>query len=366
MRVADAADVKELAAWSEEWCVSAFLPAHQPEGKQDGDLLRLKNMLRDAERELITLGMRQADAARMLESAIPPELSDRTSIEFHRGGVAIFCSPGLSRAFRVPVAMPALVAVGSRFHVKPVIGALSKDLRFFVLTLTKGRARVALGSLDGLRTIEIPQMPTSFGEVAQFDEASDSPRWDELNRADHLPEDVLRYVRAVESAVTAALPGDPLVIGGTDALVSAYVGMSSYRAVVDPPLAGNPDAMSDDQLHAAALELAEARASQALARDVARFDELNGTGLASGQMPVVLRAAVLGRVDTLFVAADHQIWGIPGTGPSALATHEARMPGDGDLLDLVVATAWQSAATIHVVPATDVPGSSPIAAIFRY
>ena len=366
MRVAEAQDVKELAAWSEPWCVSAFVPGHEPEGRQDGDLLRLRNMLRDAERELVTLGMRQKEAAGLLESALPAELTDRTSVEFHRGGIGLFVSPGLHRVYRIPFDMPELATVGRRFHLKPALGALVRDRRFFVLTLTKGRARVYLGELNGLGPVEIPGMPDGFEDVTQYDEVSDSPRWDELNRADHLPEDVLRYVRSVDDAVTSAIPGDPLVIGGTAALVSSYVRMTGYRAIVTPSLPANPDAMSTEQLHDAALEALGASVSTELERDEARFHELNGTGRASAQLAVVLKAAHLGRIETVFVASDRQSWGVPGTSTAAVAQHERRMPGDEDLLDLAAVGAWQSSAAVHVVPGDEVPGDGPIAAIFRY
>lgn len=366
MRVAEARDVKELAAWSEFWCVSAFVPGHEPGGRQDGDLLRLRNMLRNAERELVKLGMRQAEAAGLLEEATPPELTDRTSSEFHRGGIGLYVSPGLHRAYRVPFDMPELATVGRRFHLKPAIGALVRDRRFFLLTLTKGNARAYLGNLNGLEPIEIAGMPAGFEDVAQYDEVSDSPRGDELNRADHLPEDVLRYLRAVDAAITSSVPGDPLVIGGTAALVSSYVGMTSYRTVVKPVLQVNPDGLSIERLHGAVLELLGASVSAELKSDEARFDELNGTGRASGQLAVVLKAARLGRIETLFVASDRQRWGLPGTGTAAIAQHEFRMPGDEDLLDLATVGAWQSGATVHVVPGDDVPGDGPAAAIFRY
>jgi len=366
MRAADAGDLKELAAWSEQWCVSAFVPAHESDGRQDGDLLRLKNMFRDAHRELVKLGMRSPAASDLLDAAIPAELTDRTSTEFHKGGIGIFSAPGLLRTYRVPVDMPELVTVGTRFHLKPIIGAIARERRFFVLTLTKGGADVYLGSLDGLEPIDIPGMPTSFDEVARFDEASDSRRWDELNRADHLPEEVLRYVRAVEEAVTGTVAGSPLIIGGTDALISAYTAMTGYRAVVSPALSGNPGSMSPTELHAVALERLDGYESRELGHDADRFGELNGTGRASGQLAAVLRAAQLGRIDRAFVAADRQAWGIRGKGKAALTLHDVRMPGDEDLLDLVAVEAWQRGAAVHVVPAADIPGTGLVAGIFRY
>ncbi len=46
--------------------------------------------------------------------------------------------------------------------------------------------------------------------------------------------------------------------------------------------------------------------------------------------------------------------------------HDARMPGDEDLLDTAAVGAWRAGATVYVVPLADVPGETGVAAVFRY
>ncbi len=383
MLVADASRVKELADWASEWCVSVCLPTHKVVGKDDGDSLRLKNLLQDAESELVGTGMRRPDAARFVASMIPAELSDPSSEVFHRAGVALFAAPGFQRAYQLVSEVPALMTVASRFHLKPLLGMLEHDLRFFLLALTRGHAQLYFCDSSGLKPIEVPQMPPSLDDATRFDDrerallshsASRKGRGAVIavfhgqgSRKDYLHEDLMRYLHMIDASLNGIIAEtDPLVLAGNQDTVALYQGLSGHGSLVEPGVLANPETMAAADLHARALSTVEAEVAKSTGTDVAAFHRLHGTGKASSTPTAVIQAARRGRVETLFVASEVQLWGRYDVGTDVPELHAGRVPGDEDLLDSAAEDAWLAGATIHVVPSADVPGGTGIAAVFRY
>ena len=383
MLVADASQVKELAVWADEWCVSAFLPVHEVAGKEGGDSLRLKNLLRDAENELVDIGMRRPEASRLVAGMIPEELGDRSSEVFHRAGLALFATPSFHRSHKLVGEAPTLVTVARRFHLKPLLRMLEHDLRFFVLAVTRGYAQLFSGDSSGLRLIDVPGLPPSLDDAVQFDDrervlfshsASRRGRGEVIaafhgqgDRDDYLPEDVMRYLRMIDASLNGVIgETDPLVLAGSRDIVALYQDLSSHGALVGPDVLGNPEAATADDLHAKAWEIVEATAGRSAGGDVARFHQLHGTGKASSTPTIVIQAARRGRVETMFVASDAQLWGRFDDGTDEPELHDTRIPGDEDLFDTAAVDAWKAGAAIHVVSEAMVPGGTGVAAVFRY
>jgi len=383
MRVVDASRVGELADWTDGWCVSAFLSVHDVAGREDGDVLRVKNLLRDAENELIQLGMRRAEAARLVAEDTPEELTDPSSEVFHRAGVAIFAAPDLHRSYQLTGRAPTLVTVARRFHLKPLLGMLEHDHPFVVLAVTRGCAQLFSGDSSGLRPIDVPDMPSSLDDAVQYDDrerallshsASRSGTGGVVaafhgqgDRNDYLSEDMMRYLRMVDASLSRVIDeSDRLVLAGSRDVVALYRGLSSRGALVEQDVLGNPEAMTPDDLHARASDAVEAAAGRSTEADAARFHQLHGTGKASSTPATVIQAARGGRVETMFVASDEQLWGRFEDVADLPEVHDTRMPGDEDLFDTATVDAWKAGAAVHVVPAAAVPGGTGVAAVFRF
>jgi hypothetical protein len=381
MLIADDAALKDLATRSDEWCVSAFLPAHRPGLEQGGDAVRMKNLLREAEKELVSLGVRAPEAAQLIATADTDELRDRTSPAFHQAGLAVYVAPGLHRTYRLLDGAPELVTVGRRFHLKPLLPDVAHDRSFFALKITRGSAELFRGGPDELVPIDVPGMPQSLDDAIQYDDrerkllshsASRRGRGSVVaafhgqgDRGDHLPEDLLRYLRMVDAEVSTVLAGEPLVLAGSGDVVAAYRQISGCATLAEPTVAGNPESLSQSELHERALEIVEGALVQAGNDSAERFHQLNGTGRASGDPAVAVRAAVAGRVDVAFVAADAHRWGhLDAAGEPDV--HDDRLPGDEDLLDRIAVETWLHGGTVHVLGEEAVPGDGPVAAVFRY
>jgi hypothetical protein len=162
MNIITATDLHDLVDVDGERCVSIYMPTHPTgrEGQQDS--VRLKNLIRRAEEQLIKEGMRCVEARDMLNpvSELPRQ------IEWIRRdkGLAIFRSTNRLDCYWLKEPFEELLVVGRRFYIKPLLFAVSPNVQFFVLAISRNQVRVLKGTSHGWKKLDIPDLPTSMAE----------------------------------------------------------------------------------------------------------------------------------------------------------------------------------------------------------
>lgn len=363
-------------------CVSLFLPTGRAGPAAREGAIRLKNLLRQAEERLLALGLRTPEAQEFLKPAWNL-VGDSLFWSYQSDGLAIFVGGGEMQKWRLPLRFEELVVVAGRFHVKPLLPLFTGDGRFHVLALSQNQVRLLLGTRHSVTEVPVEEVPTALADVLRADlvekhlqfrtAATSGPGRQAVAYHGHggadagHKDDILRFFRRLDEGLRAYLAPEPvpLVLAGVDYLLPLYREASSYPHLVEGGVTGSPDRLTPEQLHAQAWALVEPHFRRALERAADKFAERVGTGLASAQLPEVLRAAREGRVEDLFVAVGVQRWGrIAPTG--GVAVHESPEPGDQDLLDLIAVETLFRRGTVYAVPPEVVPGGDCLAAVFRY
>jgi hypothetical protein len=179
-------------------------------------------------------------------------------------------------------------------------------------------------------------------------------------------ERVLRYFRKVDRALREVLAGEraPMVLAAVEHLAPIWRKVTTYPHMVDQTLAGSPEGLSPQQLHARAWAVVEPLFLQAQREAAARYDRLARTGLTSKDPRKIIRAAEDGRVGTLF-AARHP------AGPAGVSGVDSDPSPNGDralrdLLELATVTTLVKGGAVYVLPSGVVPGGGSAAAVFRY
>jgi hypothetical protein len=133
-------DLKELATRRTVTAVSLYLPTHPSGDAQSQDSIRLKNLLRQAEDKLEDGGMRRGDARTFL--APIGQLPENAEFWSARSqSLAVFLTPGLFRAFRLPVALEESISVCGRLRIKPLVPVVDRGERFLMLVLGQSHVR---------------------------------------------------------------------------------------------------------------------------------------------------------------------------------------------------------------------------------
>ncbi len=381
-------DLNALINTSGNPCISIYMPTHKAGAEIQQDPIRLKKWLKAAEKQLVDEGSRMADAVSLMQPA--RELLETASFWREQGeGLALFIAPGLTQHYRLPFAVKRLLVINDRFHLKPLMPLFSGDGRFYILALSQNKVELLEGSRYDIHPVAMKDTPKSKAEALKYDDVeqqlqfhtqTDSPGAPGKRAAifhgigggadDENKTNILRYFQQVDKGLRTTLPKDhtPVILAGVEYLLPIYREASSYPHLVETTIAGNPDRVRPEELHAEARRILEPYFSEAQTQAANRYGQFagNGSGLASNDLLQILQASLAARIDTLFVPDQVEQWGTFDPLANKVELSDAPHVGDQDLLNLAAMQTYQNGGTVFAVKLDQIPGNGKLASIFRY
>jgi len=146
--------------------VSLYLPTHPTYPECQQDPIRLSNGLKEVERQLTEAGWRESDVAELVAEAAARGKDD-VFWQYQDEGLAVFIEPGATRWVKLPQRVPDLTVVATRYHIRPLIPILRDKGLYHVIAVTEDGARFFNGTQDGLRQVQVENMPDSTEQVWQ-------------------------------------------------------------------------------------------------------------------------------------------------------------------------------------------------------
>jgi hypothetical protein len=387
MSLVSTEDLRLLAARQPGWHVSLFLPTYRAGVDTLQNPVRCKNLLRQAEAQLLAGGLRASEVQTLL-APVYRLLEDYAFWQHQSDGLALFVAPDVFRAYCLPLPLAELVVVSKRFHLKPLLPLLSGDGQFYILALSQNQVRVFECTRHSMNPVTLPNAPTSLAEALKYSDPERQLQFHTKTQtfarpgssergaiffgtgvaADETKSDLMEYFRQVDRGLAEVVPHAhvPVVLAGVEYLLPLYKAVTAHTAVVEPGVTGNPDDLPAETLHERAWAVVEPLFGQAQEEAAARYRRYAGTGRASSHLPEVVLAAAYGRVETVFVAVGVQCWGRfhPETQDIQLVPEAA--PEAEDLLDCAALHTFLNRGTVYAVPPDQVPAPASLAAILRY
>ncbi len=358
--------------------VSISLPIERvgPETRQNP--IRLKRLLRNAEDRLIAGGLRTAEAQQLTEPA-RKLLDDALFWQRQSESLVVYVSPLLFRYFRLPCKLNEMVFVGERLYIKPVVRALTRQHKFFILALSQNKVRLVGATQFTAQEVQLKGTPANMADTLKYEQPEKQLQYRTVPggnaifhgqgaQTDITKDHVLRYCHQVDDGLRKTLANEhaPLVFAGVESLFSVYREVNRYPYLVGEPLTGNPDLLGLDELRKRAWEVIRESFDQEQHSAAERYRQLAKTARASHQITQVAPAAYQGRVEVLFVQTDAQHWG--AFAPEISAIHEFDQPqlGSEDMLDFAAVHTLLHGGTVYSVEQAQMPNGSIVAALFRY
>lgn len=360
-------------------CISIYMPTPWVGAEIQQNQIRFRNMLRSAEENLLSLGLRQGEVDAMLN----PGLALLKNTPFWRkqnDGLAAFISSDLFRVYRLPLAFPELVVSSDRFHLKPLFPLLSNGGgRFYVLAVSMKYVRFLQGARNCAIELELKNTPRSLAETVRYDTSDRQVRsqptrrgastfhghgvWEDLTK-----ESILRYFQQIDKGLQELLRNErsPLVFAGVDYLFPIFKEATSYPHLIDQAITGNPDEMRTSELGALAWKVVQPFYERAVKDALELYKQSLGTGLASNNMEEIVPAASDGKVGYLFVTAGRQQWGSFNAQTKQMVLLEKPRQGSEDILDAASVQTYLNGGIVYLLGQDKMPDKSPMAAIFRY
>jgi hypothetical protein len=344
--------IQQLLTEQGRWCVSIYLPTHRLSQHTDRDRLELRRLTRTAVEQLDAAG---ADPDEM--SAVPEGLEaiaeDDDFWTRQADSLALFARGGRTRSFRLPNRLVSTVEVADRFHVKPLLRAITFPHEAFVLALAKRSVRLLeIGPDSPPQEVSVPDLPTDAWE----------PYTSKVFRAREL-----NYVRRIDDALRGVFAGSeiPLILAATETIAALYRRVNTYPALVEGRVAGNPERTSDGDLAAAARLILDELYAAELADIERLLDERASHGRVAFDISDVARAATLGAVDTVLVDMDASLPGVIDDAGVVTFGRESEATTYG-LLDEIARRVYLAGGRVLAVRSTDIPADGVVAALLRY
>lgn len=363
-------------------CISLYMPALR--GEQEGlqNRVRLKNLLTEAEQQLLDRGVSAVEARRYLAPG-RALVDDGEFWKDQSEGLVLFLGADLMRHWRLPTRFEPFVEVADRFYVKPLWPFTRRDTNYYILAFSQNVVRL----FETTRwTIEEhpAELPAGIDQVLGYDEPEALVQTHSAQPAlrgkqsavfhgqgggvDPKKAELLTYCRAIDRAVARVLHGhtQPLVFAGVGYLFSMYQTINSYPHLAPAAIEGSPDYLTPHVLRERGWAIAEPLLRAKQTEAARQFSAAVGNGLASTDIPEVVQASCEGRLATLFVSDSGQLWGRVDPATHRVDLLDGRQPDAVELLNLAARATHESRGEVFVVPADEIPGGGVLAAVLRY
>ena len=362
------ADLVSLATDRTPAAVSIYLPTTPVSSETGGDRIQLKNLARTAADQLAAAGHDKREIAAIRD--VLADIEEDDAFWSHQAhSLAIFATPAGARTFRIPNALTPLVEVADRFHLKPLLRAVTFPNSAYVLALAEGGVRLLEISPDlPVSRMHVPDLPKDAPSavgvaslvVGTESRRSDSPSGQRARLAG--------FCRQVDKALRPLLSGQhvPLFLAADPALGAIYRTVNSYPHLAGFGLDQTPDPLSDTAVAEAARPLLDRLYAAELATVRDEFEARGKAGRTTADIASAARAATMGAIATLLVDIDRTVPGLVDEETGAVTFADAETASNYGIVDEIARRALLTGARVLAVRAADLPSPEPLAAILRY
>ena len=381
MDIFTASDLHNLVAVEAERCVSIYMPTHASGREGQQDAVRLKNLITAAEQQLVKSGMRGVEAHEFLDPI--SDLPRQIEWVRRKRGLAIFRSNNRLAYYSLMLPFKERLVVGERFYIKPSLPAISPDLQFFVLAISRNQVRLIKATSHGHKKVDVPGLPSSMEQGLNLQTADRGEQVHSGMRGDlgkeaavfhgqggHLDtvkDEFAEYSRLIAESLRPVLRETswPLILAGVDGEVPVVRMELDYPHITRQVLHGTFDYFKDSQLYERALPIAQNYYGRMQQDALNKYRTLSDRVLASEDIDEILPASHEGKIDTLFVNCDAEVFGRFNSDNKTIEVVDSRDPAF-DLLEMAAVQTIRHRGTVYVATPDELPTNVSMCALLRY
>jgi len=366
--IPSSADLKALAAHRGDVCVSIYLPTTPVTQQVAGDRIELKNLAREAVRQLEAGNADKRHVAALAEH-LDDLVDDDEFWRFQARSLAVFATPDNVRTFRVPNTFEAVVEVSDRFHIKPLLRTVTFPNACYVLALAEGAVRVLEVSAElPPETIKVDGMPKDAGSAVGRASVNDRSPSGRIQGSEGQKVLLRQFARKVDGALRGLLTGSetPLVLAATQPLAPIYRSINTYSHLAATGIDGSPVGLTDAQLAERARAVLDGLYRQEIAQWKQVYAARENEDRATTDIARAARAATFGAVEAILVDIDEVIPGKVDETTGAVTLSDHPSAGAYGVVDEIARRVIRSGGRVLGVRKADLPGGKSLAAVLRY
>lgn len=360
------AQVDRLLTSNHSASVSIYLRT-DPASHGDAERIEFRSLGTAAVEQLVAAGVAKAEIA-LIEEHLAVVVDDDELWTNLARSLAIFTDPVETAVFRLANRLDSQVEVSDRYHLKPLMRAITFPQAAYVLAIAQHSWRLVRVMADGHVVDVTPSgAPDDVAEAASpLTGRGKAPRGSgagaEMDKAR-----MRQYAMQVDRAIRPVLGGTslPLILAGTEPLISIYRSVNHHPHLADDFIHGNAEHVGNDHLADEVRPILDRIYAAEVNAENDRFERLRGAQLAITDLADIARAATLGLVDTIYVDVDSTVHGTVDEAGSITITDGASATTYG-VADEAARRTWTFGGRVFALHAGEVPGGGEVSAILRY
>lgn len=349
-------------------CVSIYVETTPLSQHVDASLTQLSNLYTAGRQQLEESGF---DKRRLLELSehVDDLLEDEEFWRLQANSLAVLATPDSLQTFRLANRLSPMVQVSDRFHLNPLLRAITFPHAAYVLVLSENAARLVevLPSMAPSQA-KVPGLPRDAASAVSKSTLNDRGHSRRIHGTEGQNVQLRQYARKVDAALRAVLSGreTPLILAASDRLASIYRSVNSYPSLVMDHIPAVGDRTTDADIGAAArviLDDINAREIEGLS---VLYENCAGTNRATKDLSDAAQAASYGAIETLLVNIDSNVPGVVDEVTGSVSLADGPSASTYDVVDEIAARALSTGARVLGVRKVDLPGNGDLAAILRF
>lgn len=349
-------------------CVTIYLKTTPVTQDIQASRIELGNLVREAQSQLEAANFDKRRLAALQEQLA--ELNDDEEFwRFQANSLAIFVTPDSLRTYRLANELTSMVQVADRFHLKPLLRAVTFTHSAFVLALSENAVRlVEMHANLPPSVINVPDLPKDAASALGKSTLNERGQRGRVHASEGQNMRFNQFVRKVDAALRPILAGreTPLILAATGRLASVFPQLNSYSNLLADVIGDSPDRLTESELAERARPILDKHYAQQLADIRAMYERRAGERRTTNDLSDAARAATFGAIDTLLVDIDSVVPGFVDEETGAVTLVEVDDAKAYGVVDEIAGRAFGTGARVLGVRRADIPGEGDLAAVLRH
>lgn len=349
-------DLEELKS---DICVSIVLPTHHTKPDYEMDIIELKNLVSETEKELYNI-LDKRKAAAIMENI--KEAQSFIDYSLNLQSMVVYANEHFASVVKLPVEVTSEIMIGENFDLRPLYKTRQQNRRYYILTISRNVIRLIEAFNDKVEQ-EINNNDFPFVNIDYYvDEEA------ELMQDSFVDNQIKEYFNTADKRFHKYYNGYPLpvILAGDIKMTSYYEEQMDRDCMVMGHVPGSFDKMPYHEIMKLVIPEVEKYREDRQKEYMQQLDTATSAILLSTDINEIYKAAIEGAADTLYLAENFSLNGTVEDDKLSISDEPVQEVNTNDLLSKLIKAVQDNGGNIVFVDEDKMEKYNGIALVRRY